>query len=367
MGSQARRNEGGPLKERKEVNSILHTLRGEHFRHSQNVRGSNEHLSNVARRSTGPSLPYSAIFGTEGRISAPDSSSSPVAGPVPRSWVQQHDARDIHNTVEGRQEALSLMFSHSGTSPGHGHGQASDGTSVPTLVNLCLRVLLDYCGPGREFAEDIVPFLSLHMRRELLRYTAVHCPLSNATLYSLFDPGGHADGEIIIVGPQASLRSDAFRPSSKEPEPTASSQSLSVGTTGPEERPEASWDVAAADDEWSTPGPAPIYSLILLATTLSVPTLLTLPPSLTLLALLHLPSAVPLHRLTGKCPQLEVLDLSYNSWLGTAQWGERGLFEQVAWNRWRHLRVFGCRECGITPEALREVNHGRWTEVEIIS
>ncbi|KAA1471092.1 hypothetical protein DENSPDRAFT_929294 [Dentipellis sp. KUC8613] len=364
MGSKLR--EGGPLKERREVNSLLHTLRGEHFRHSQNVRGSNEHLSNVARRSTGPSLPYSVIFGTEYRTPAPGPSSSTVAGPVPRSWVQHHDTRDALSTVEGRQEALSLMLSRSGASPGHSQAQASGGASLPTLVNLCLRVLLDYCGPGREFVEDVVPYLSPHTRRELLRYTAVHCPLSNPTLYSLFDPGGHADGEIIIVGPQASLRSDTFRPSFQEPESTASLRSSSPGTTDPEDPPEASWNTTA-DDEWSMPGPAPIYSLILLATTLSVPTLLTLPPSLTHLALLHLPSAVPVHRLTGKCPQLEVLDLSYNPWLSTTHWGEKGLLEQVAWNRWRHLRVFGCRECGITPEALREVNRGRWTEVEIVS
>ena len=78
----------------------------------------------------------------------------------------------------------------------------------------------------------------------------------------------------------------------------------------------------------------PLTTLALLHTKLSVPALLTLPATLTHLALLGLPGAVPLHRLPGICPLLVVLDLSFNAWLDCAAPTAQEKLLAVGWRRW---------------------------------
>ncbi len=63
----------------------------------------------------------------------------------------------------------------------------------------------------------------------------------------------------------------------------------------------------------------PLLSLILVSTHLPTTILFALPPSITRLALIDLPTPIPLHRLPKLCPMLILLDLSYNKWLQAQQ------------------------------------------------
>ncbi|EIM90092.1 uncharacterized protein STEHIDRAFT_128952 [Stereum hirsutum FP-91666 SS1] len=357
----------------REVNNLLHTLRGEHFRHEQNLQKSRPHPTlRPSRGSSGPTLPYSLIFGQEESTSRvpepPAPTTKPAAGPTPRSWALQQHVRDtgppVYDSAHWREQALSLFFTHCPLSDGSAHSPStsSDEAHIPSLTNLCLRILLRYYGDEYgAFAEDIVPYLSPHHRRQLLRYTAVHNPLPNSVIYPLFEPDGHADGEVIVVGPQATLRSDFFQTN------PPGTPTLTGSATQPDEDETGDtadvWDVTP--DDWESSS-HPIYSLALLSTSLSVQTLLSFPPCLTHLALIRLSSPIPVHRLPAKCPSLEVLDLSYNDWLTTTTWGEE-IVSRIKWSNWRQLRVLGVRECGLDQEALKKVNEGRWEDVEIIS
>ena len=127
------------------------------------------------------------------------------------------------------------------------------------------------------------------------------------------------------------------------------------------------------------------------------------------------PSWTALHRLPRLLPLLEVLDLSYNPWLGqpkivpfsagdtrldqrrdgalhpgiaigggtfgrdTREWRDGGenssvdgrrtgenLLERTEWTRWSSLKVLGLRECGVGKDILVKVNQGRWVDVEVI-
>ena len=100
-------------------------------------------------------------------------------------------------------------------------------TGVPSLVELCLESLLDYCR-GRYFAEILVPYLPLHLRRTLLRWTAVHSPLPTSKLLSLSEPEGHINGELIVVGPQASLTTGLFSPDDQDEERNEDTFSLTL-------------------------------------------------------------------------------------------------------------------------------------------
>jgi hypothetical protein len=109
-------------------------------------------------------------------------------------------------------------------------------------------------------------------------------------------------------------------------------------------------------------------TFILVSCHISTPTVLTLPSTLTSLALVNLSSPVPLHRLPGICPLLSVLDLSYNSWLvGTGTQANGGSpLDRVGWNRWNKLQVLALRGCHLSVTDLEKINRGRWTDVEII-
>ncbi|KAH9180648.1 hypothetical protein EDB89DRAFT_1900477 [Lactarius sanguifluus] len=124
------------------------------------------------------------------------------------------------------------------------------------------------------------------------------------------------DGELIVVEPSSPLRPELF-------------QSEQFGA---QKNPEGLWDA-----------------------------------DVTRLALVNLSAPVPLHRLPDKCPLLEVLDISYNDWLGEPAWGGERALEKVAWQRWAYLKILGCRECGIALEELRRVNEGRWDDVTIVT
>ena len=252
-------------------------------------------------------------------------------------------------------EALALVFSQDPTAPLH----LMNKDRIPTLTNLCLRVLLEYYGPESGSFPELVSNLTPHHRRELLRYTSIYQPLPSAYLDTLLNLEGHTNGEVIVVGPQASLRNDFLRVQEKQQPTFDTDKPSSQHNNGDSD----SWD----DDNGGYESP-PIHSFILISASLSTSALSTLPPSLTYLALISLPSPIPIHRLPKKCPLLEVLDLSYNVWLASTAQDNANLLDGVIWSRWSRLRVLGLRNCGIAQNdaSLKKVNAGRWVDAEII-
>ncbi|KAF9469152.1 hypothetical protein BDZ94DRAFT_1243810, partial [Collybia nuda] len=329
------------------VNNLLHTLRGEQFRHSQNLIRSRTHLSSAVAHNS-PTLPvHFTSLGRSTRydigIKKADHSkqsalrSCPGPGP-PKSWTQTPKDVLRETARRWRAEALSLIFSHIKPPP-----NVVPGFCAPSLTQLCLQKVIPSTS-NIEFIETIVPFLPSHLRRDLVRYAAVQSPLSNTVLFALYEPEGHADGELIIVGPNATLRDDYF---------------LLSSTLNAKEGGEVrDWDSEIAV-------PEPLCRFILISARLAISTLLTLPPTITHLALIDLPTSIPLHRLPGTCPMLVVLDLSYNTWLDDTS-KDLNPFERVDWGRWSYLRILGLRACYISDELQIRVNQSRWDDVDII-
>lgn len=354
--------------------------RGEHFRRERNQNPRTVAKPPQYAVPDKQTLPLSEIFGEEENLSSDVAQQLQVPTSSPEERRQP----------EWRKRALSLLFSRvplgadQVSSPSY--DEYSEDTSddpqpeIPPLTALCLRVLIRH-SRGSSFAEDVVPYVPTHLRRVLLRWTTVHAPLSNLRLYALCDPdkGGHIEGELIVVGPYASLPSNYFKDIDMElegEEPSGVALPLAgpggAGGDGEEmktqEWDEGSWDsTSSPQDE-----PPPLISLALVSTPLPVQTLFTLPPTLTSLALLSLPSPTPIHRLPRLLPLLEVLDLSYNLWLGrpkiASSSSKRGenLLERTEWGRWSRLKVLGLRECGVGKEIIRMVNKGKWVDVEVI-
>lgn len=285
----------------------------------------------------------------------------------PRSWsVLFRDGQSGTSPEDDgrawRSNALSMIYSYLTPSPG------SDGASVPRLTLLCLRYLVSLY-PGQdasdEFAEDVVPYLPGHLRRDLIRWSAVHDPLPTTKLAALTEPGGHAHGELIVVGPQASLPRDAFR--TRPPQSRAApSTSVALSRTEQEGLPDRealeSWDSPASEER----APQPMQALVILSTSVPVNMLLTFPPTLTHLALLALPASTPIFRLPRICPLIEVLDISFNKWLTQPLAGNESVLQRVEWDRWSRLRVLGLTGTGVGEEIVPRVNKGRWADVDIV-
>ncbi|EIN07278.1 hypothetical protein PUNSTDRAFT_70493 [Punctularia strigosozonata HHB-11173 SS5] len=349
----------------RQVNQLLHTLRGEHFRHSQNIRRSRAHLaSGSSRMST--TLPVSLIYGGDVdaepanavRPAAAQEEVKRVAGPIPRSWVKSRSQHtDVRYTPEWRSNALSLVFSHLPSADTarscliqcpskNGYTTSSQKPAVLPLTIQCLRLVLAEYFDDLEFPEDLIPWISPHMKRDLIRFAAVHLPLGNSKLYQLWGHEGHAAGEMIIIGPYASVRLGAFR---------RGQPSEAVVN-----KVEDDWDAPARDAE------TPLQSLVIVSTPLPVSLISSLPPTLTHVALLDLPPSIQphIHRLPGICPLLEVLDFSYNTWLAGA--GNEKTLDRVEWGRWTRLRVLGMRGCYVDDQFSHRVQKCRWQDVEIV-
>jgi hypothetical protein len=210
--------------------------------------------------------------------------------------------------------------------------------SFPPLTELCLRRLLSSF-TELEFTTDIASCLPAHLRRDLMRYTALNAPLANARLYSLCEPEGHADGELIVIGPEATLKSYIFKVSERR------------------DSPRDDWDSPVMQEDFCVP---PLHTFILVSSYISKLTFLHLPPTLTHLALIKVPTALPIHRLPNICPLLIILDLSYNEWL------EDETMDHIVWTRWCRLEVLGLRGCDLSPVTLGKVNRERWNDVKIV-
>jgi hypothetical protein len=209
---------------------------------------------------------------------------------------------------------------------------------VPSLTLLCLRTLVTSSSDD-DFSENIVPYIPSHLRKDLLRWTAVHSPLTNSKLHALSEPDGHVGGELILVGPHTRVLEDQF---------------------GDPER-----DGRLSEWESDESLPAPLHTFILVSAHLAFSTLCSLPATITHLALINLPTPVPIHRLPATCPLVERLDLSYNRWLV----GEKEAQEKLGkmnWTRFHNLRVLGLRGCHMPDNLMTEVNKGRWDDVEVI-
>ncbi|KAI0336545.1 hypothetical protein GY45DRAFT_1350255 [Cubamyces sp. BRFM 1775] len=420
----------------REVNSLLHTLRGEQFRHSQNLRRSKAHLAAAAAYShNDPSLPFSDIYRFThhrrrdpfqqeegGRAPRPPLPiirhghlehgypRGPVPGPPPpNSWSRLFGRGSTHaqdgvgydpsldrTSPVFRCKALSLVFSHLPYSFGssdvplfesspHAERDTSD-LLVPPLAQICLRVLLAEFPDVEGFCEELLPAIPYYFRHDILRYSAVYDPLPNAKLYPLCEPEGHVDGELIVVGPQATLQRErllSLSPSAATPrtnEEGAVDRGEGSSTGGPSsngsvqraddvtEEHEDSWEAESSSEEMSPP----LSTLIVVNTPIPATTLFAFPLILTRLALLTLPSQTPVHRLPRICPLLEVLDLSYNPWLNEPPGGQAGvensetILQRIEWRKWARLRVVGLRGCEISSDIATRVNLGRWEEVEVV-
>lgn len=352
----------------RQVNNILRNLRGEHFRHSRNLQRAPASLPTPLHVNNLPTLPIGLIY-PSAENSRRNAAAAPlahnptrpvwVAGPdPPRSWttlsspkIKEADLADINSTA-WREHALDLAFSPDNASvPSPGTSTSLRSLQMgefPTLALLSLHVIRMECS-GYELAE-IRPHIPPHLCRVLMRHSAINCPLSQIELNAICGEEGHADGELVVVGPHAALRSDHFRRlrSSRE---SGVPEECSVE--------ESTWDSLAAQGS----EPSALFSLVLLSTPLTF-ALSDLPPTITCLTLVNIPKPVSLQRLPLYCPLVSLLDLSYNSWLIPAS-GEK-LLHDYPWTKLRYLKVLGLRGCRVTPLLLSQVNRGRWDDVHVI-
>lgn len=316
-----------------------------------------------------------------------------AAGPIPRSWATTATAPTI-KASEGptwRATALSLFFAQSNDDNDHIHPRPHSDLRLPSLAECCLRVLLEHCAStdaetesksepesSESFLEQLAPYLAPHHRRLAVRLCAVRSPLSLAGLRALWgwgkgEVGGwnHVEGELVVVEPAWSVRPELFRDAQVHHTRVERGQEGKKGRgSGAGSETLGEWDVAEfgwQEQEQEGEEERPLTAVAIVSATLSIPALLALPPSLTRLALIHLSAPIPIHRLPDKCPLLEFLDMSFNSWLAEPAWGGEQALERVAWGRWAYLKVLACRDCGITSEELRKVNEGRWEDVTIVT
>jgi len=375
----------------RQVSSLLHTLRGEDFRHTRNLQRMKARSPSIPSHNS-PTLPFDRIFsdkapnadrvtatreappvrlGPEGVLEYAYPRGRVPGPPPPRSWSGLFGAgkRDDVDEPARRAEALSLIFSQlpSGSNISRTQLSGSQNDTVLPLTLVCMRYLLSFYSDSQtadSFAEDLVLYLPPHLRRDLLRWTAVYSPLPGPQLTTLCEPDGHVEGELIIIGPQASLSRDSLRSHAggrniKLAANVGDSSSENAGRSTDEEW---AWDSPSSD----LYTPPPLQTVILLNTSLPISILLNLPPTLTHLALLALPTPSPIHRLPRICPLIEVLDLSFNPWLNTDGGTGDAIITRVEWSRWSRLRMLGLRGCEVGTGFVRQLNKGRWVDVEVV-
>ena len=316
------------------------TYRGERFRRDQNVRKDRvrhpNHAIHLPTRSLPPHLLTSSESEERAPPSAPSIQVSNTAGPVPKSWRRTTKEVQDKGSPRWRADALSLVLS----------GLQANLTSIPSLAELCMKVLLDALSEPEDFEKVLLPLLPPHLRFVLHRYTAVHSPLSTQRLNALMGESGHINGELIVVGPNASLCMDgvSLKPPNRQI-PVESSQG---------------WE---AEDPFVDS--FELQTLALLSTDFSLLAILSLPRSLTRLALVDVPTPPPLSKLPVLCPSIQTLDLSFNSWLASPD-RSRAFLGTINWDGWNDLNVLGLRGYySVHQETLDQVNKNRWVDVQI--
>nr|GAT53241.1 release factor H-coupled R [Mycena chlorophos] len=309
------------------VQNKLHQLRGENFRHQLNLHQTSRAIHS---QTSAPTLPANLFS------DAAYSEDKPRRAHNTREALfvvnlKQPAGADSESVINAEERASVLGFNEK---PQH---------RVPKLTLLCLRLLVEACSDEalEQLCRDYVPG---HLRRDLLRWAAMAQPLPTRTIKALCGDQGHVDGELIVVGPDAELHEGHLR-----------------AATDTDTCSSADWDT----DDSSTQATTPMRRLILISTSLSLSLMLVLPRTLTSLALVNLQRPVSLHRLPATCPLLEDLDLSYNTWLASEREAEEHL-GKVTWSRCAHLTRIALRRCSIPASIVRELNRGKWDEVQVI-
>ncbi|TFK30014.1 hypothetical protein FA15DRAFT_630848 [Coprinopsis marcescibilis] len=337
------------------VNHLLHTLRGEQFRHAQNVRKSKSHLSpssTIARNK--PTLPVDLatldynLFDRSSKTPEESQQSTlpQCSGPLPpKSWTLTMNKDEVFATASWRSQALSLIYDNLGVS-------VNNSRLLPLSMMCLLHLISRY--PLTELREDILPFIPQHLCQSLVRYTSIHSPLPTGRLLALYEEESHANGEIIIVGPNNALREDYFI--------RGSSLSRHAEAGSPNE------DIPPEEESWDSEDKSPtlLRTVIVISSRLSMATLLSFPPTITHLALVRIPAPISLHRLPKTCPLLVFLDLSYNDWLSSPSIETLRSWDRIDWSRWRELKDLGLRGSNMPKNMLDKVNQGRWEDVDII-
>ncbi|KAF8679487.1 hypothetical protein RHS04_04094 [Rhizoctonia solani] len=217
----------------------------------------------------------------------------------------------------------------------------SDILAVPTLREMCVRSLVSLVHNSDAEARSTIhenildPDLPGHLRRFIVRYSAIHSPLSWIALAQLWgieygEQG--ADGEVILVGPDAGgpmVAASAIKQLLAPPDIEPDTQS--------ENEDYLTWD---AEEHTSAP---PMKAFI--SITHPISKYLTLfPPTITHLALVAIPldrdvtPRIVMARLSHGLRLLEALDLSCNPWLDT--------INSVDWpTRWLRLRFAAFINC----------------------
>ncbi|KAJ7046903.1 hypothetical protein C8F04DRAFT_213816 [Mycena alexandri] len=314
------------------INTKIHNIRVESLRHARNQK--HLPLADLTTRHThnSPTLPANLLADatyTQEVISRRPRDAREALFVIKRVDRPQHEpTATITSTSTWRAEALSLTIP-----------AIEEPQNVPPLTSLCLQILR--MAPfDADFSENILPFIPPHLRRTLLRWSAVHAPLTTHQLRALCSSDGDVAGELIVVGPDAGLREDQFK------HPDADSCL-------------AEWE----SEDWVAP--PPMHTFILVSSHLAVSVMCTLPATLTHLALVNVSNPVSLHRLPTICPLVESLDLSYNTWL-VAEAEARERLGKVQWSRWHQLRILGIRGCHVPTAIVVEVNKGRWDDVQVV-
>ncbi|KAF8518808.1 hypothetical protein BU17DRAFT_90564 [Hysterangium stoloniferum] len=400
-----------------QVTSRLHTLRGEAYRHQRNLQNIRVSSSSASTH-RGPSLPptlYTYTSETDDpEVSLPYNANANLASipsprkaagpPPPRSWVPSTTGGEQGNgsrsSSEWRGKALELIFRHSPTTASLSTSPLCLPTSpprIPSLLHLTLHVLL--------FHHDGIPpsllrLLPRHILREYVRFSAVHFPLPKEAMEVLWGMG--CDGEVMVIGPgspSAALEATKARSAGSSIADTDTDTATTTTTKATAEAVPPDWDAASlddidtdADDVSLDTTPTLPHTFIALSTTFTPTHLSQLPTTLSHLALINVPR-VPVHLLPAQVPFIEVLDLSFNAWLGEDIKGSTGpltasgivalppLLHRIEWRKWGGLRVLGLRGCGLgidygvdagqdEDEYLRElrrrVNKGRLGDVAIV-
>ncbi|KAJ7632725.1 hypothetical protein FB45DRAFT_791908 [Roridomyces roridus] len=291
----------------------IHTLRGEYFRHTTR----NERRTFQAKTYNSPTLPKNLLADSE----SPEP--PPSLSPREALFVSKRPNRpkpDPPPEPQTPAELLSLIL------------PSANEPNVPRLSLVCLQILIK----SYSLSDDVLSFIPTHLRLDLLRWAATHHPLTNSELDALCGRHGHVAGELIIVGPNASVREDQFEPL----------------------QPSEEWE----EEE----DPAPLIHTFILASSHLSPSI-HLPATLTRLGLVNILTPVNvLNRLPTTCPLLEHLDLSFNVWL-VAEKEARERLGKIPWSRWHHLQQLGVRKCYFAPDMIEQVNRGRWDDVTIVN
>ncbi|KXN86911.1 hypothetical protein AN958_09506 [Leucoagaricus sp. SymC.cos] len=190
----------------KGVHNRIHTLRGEQFRHLQNLRGSRSHLSSTNIH-TVPALPLRLLSLADPSLNFANRDSESSSQPKANNVGESHSDVNPQPPDSGSTSDASSISKPLEMSKNPGFNPLIP--RIASLSLLCLQIFLTTCSVS-EFREEIIPYIPPHLRKDLIRFTAIHSPLSNARLYALWESEGHADGEMIVVGPDAVLKDDYF-------------------------------------------------------------------------------------------------------------------------------------------------------------